>query len=72
MNIKPTDDDDATGDAVLEEWREVRRRCSPEHDKLGGPYHSRERFKFDHIDSARDDRGSRIPLAEEDDETPTH
>jgi hypothetical protein len=63
------DDDDAIGDPVMEEWREERRRASPEYQKLGGPIHSRERSKLSYIDRERDDRGSRIPLAEEDDDT---
>jgi hypothetical protein len=64
MNTEQPESEGATvSDDALAEWRKFRGRG---HHKPGAGLDSREAFKLSYIDDTRDDRGTRIPLAEED------
>lgn len=64
-----TDDQGTVTERSLNGWLNRRMACGPEFDKPGAVLRSREEYKLAVVDGCLDDRGTRIPLAEEDDDT---
>jgi len=63
--MKDTEGKPPSGDYALMQWRNYLHMLGRDSDKLGGP--SREEWQLWCLDYYGDGRGTRIPLAEEDD-----
>lgn len=64
MNTEQREVDGPTlGDEAFADWRRRRKRG---HDKPGAGTQARDAFRLLHVDNAHDERGTRVPLAEED------